>query len=100
MCLKKTVALILVVLTVLSLSSCKKYPYEAEYTEMGIPLKDYYKTGGVERCVWDIEYLNGNLFVGSGDYDKNKGPVIMYRYNFEEQAWKIDNRLSDEQMDR
>ena len=100
MCLKKTVALILVVLTVLSLSSCKKYPYEAEYTEMGIPLKDYYKTGGVERCAWDVEMYKDKLYVASGDYDKNKGPVMMWHYDFEEEGWKLDTALSDEQIER
>lgn len=99
--MKKIIAIVLALLCAVSVAGCKpKYPYEAEYTELGIPLKDYYKTGGIERCVWDIEYLDGNLFVGSGDYDKNKGPVMMYRYNFEEQAWKLDNSVLDEQIER
>ena len=99
-CLKKVISLLLVVTVILSLTSCSKYPYKAEYTEMGIPLKDYYKTGGVERCVWDLEFSDDKLYVGSGDYDKNKGPVIMYHYNFEEEEWKIDSGLSDEQIER
>ena len=98
--MKKITAFLLLAVTILALASCGKYPYQAEYAELGIPLKDYYKTGSIERCVWDVEYLDGNLFVGSGDYDKNKGPVMMYRYNFEEQAWKLDNSVSDEQIER
>lgn len=99
--MKKIIAVALALLCAISVAGCKPdYPYAAEYTELGIPLKDYYKTGGVERCVWDLEYFDGGLYVGSGDYDKNKGPVVVYHYNFEEQAWKIDSGLPDEQIER
>ena len=98
--MKRIVALMLTAVLVLSLASCKKYPYQAEYTELGIPLKDYYTTGGVERCVWDLEVLGNKLYVGSGDYDKNKGPVMMWHYDFEEQTWNLDTGLPDEQIER
>ena len=99
--MKKIIAIVIALLCAISVAGCKPdYPYAAEYTELGIPLKDYYKTGGVERCVWDLEYFDGGLYVGSGDYDKNKGPVVIYHYDFEEQAWKIDSGLPDEQIER
>ena len=84
--MKRIISFILIMAIVLSLAACNKYPYEAKYTEMGIPLKDYYKTGGVERCAWDIEMYKDKLYVASGDYDKNKGPVMMWYYDFEEKA--------------
>ena len=125
--MKKLLALMLCVLMTISLTACtkeqkgtnsdtasttsknqtqtkpkpkKEYPYEAEYTEMGIPLAEYYTEGGVERCVWDIEYFDGGIYVGSGDYDKNKGPVYMTHYSFEKGKWRFDTGLPDEQIER
>lgn len=118
--MKKIVALILCVLTVISFSSCSdkkeetpvqqeetpppkveiSYPYNAEYVEMGVPLAEYYRDGGVERCVWDIEYFDNGLFVASGDYDKNRGPVYMTHYSFDDEKWLFDTALPDEQIER
>lgn len=117
--MKKIVALILCVLAVVSLASCSdneekpvpkeetaapkvemNYPYTAEYTEMGIPLSEYYAEGGVERCVWDIEWFDNGLYVASGDYDKNKGPVYMTHYSFDDEEWVFDTALPDEQIER
>lgn len=99
--MKKIISVLLALLCVISIAGCKpNYPYEAEYTELGIPLKDYYKTGGIERCVWDIELYKDELYVGSGDYDKNKGPVNVWKYNFAEEEWKSNRALPDEQIER
>ena len=124
--MKRIIAIIFCILTVFSLTSCnkadntnstaqstvqtpnqneepkphKEYPYEAEYTELGIPLSGYYTDGGIERCVWDIEYYDGGIYVGSGDYDKNKGPIYMTHYSLKEEKWKVDTGLPDEQIER
>ena len=70
------------------------------YTELGIPLEQTYLRGGIERNPWDIEIYNGRLYVGSGDYDKNRGPVNLWYYDFDKQTWEIDTFLEDEQAGR
>ncbi|MBQ5810632.1 MAG: hypothetical protein IIW23_03535, partial [Clostridia bacterium] len=74
--------------------------YEANFVEMGIPLRDVYPEGGVERTVWGIEYYDGALYVGSGDYDLNRGPVNMAHYDLAKLEWKIDGLANDEQIER
>ncbi len=70
------------------------------YTELGVALEQTYMSGGVERNPWDIEMYNSRLYVGSGDYDRNYGPVNMWYYDFKKQTWEIDCFLEDEQASR
>lgn len=70
------------------------------YTELGVALEPYYRSGGVERNPWDIELYNGRLYVGSGDYDRNCGPIYVWCYDFEKKAFEIDTVLEDEQITR
>lgn len=70
------------------------------YTELGIPLEQTYQRGGIERNPWDIEMYQGRLYVGSGDYDKNRGPVNLWYYDFDKKTWEIDTFLEDEQAGR
>lgn len=70
------------------------------YTELGVAVEEWYYQGGVERNAWDVELFDGRLYVGSGDYDTNAGPVAMYHYDFEKKAWEVDTFLNDEQIGR
>ena len=70
------------------------------YTELGVAVEEWYYTGGVERNPWDVELYNGQLFVGSGDYDTNAGPVAMFHYDFAKKTWEVDTFLNDEQIGR
>lgn len=77
-----------------------KEPYEATYTEMGIPLAQTYFSGVIARCAWTVEMYEDCLYVGSGDYDTNSGPVNVWYYDFETETWEIDCFLPDEQVGR
>ncbi len=97
--MRKIISLVLILLTALSLCSCQRCSINAEYAELGVPLENYYGDG-IERNVWDIEYFDDMLFIGSGDYDKNKGPVQMYSYDLKEEKWEATELLPDEQIER
>ncbi len=96
----KRVLLLLCALMFVCTACAPRDPYEAEFTELGIPLKDVYPDGGVERTAWGIEYYDGALYVGSGDYDTNRGPVNMAHYDLAKSEWKIDGLADDEQIER
>lgn len=104
--MKKFLAVFIVVAMLFTATACGKteplvQPTEGQlYTEMGIPLELTYRSGGVERCAWDVEMYNNRLYVGSGDYDRNCGPVNVWYYDFEKKSWEIDGFLKDEQIGR
>ncbi len=70
---KKTVMFVLLLLIALNYSGCLNM--QARYTELGCPTADFYEEDPTARCVWDIIAWDGKLYVGSGDYDANAGPV-------------------------
>lgn len=100
--MRKIIAYFLCLLLAFSIIGCdlQDYPYKADYTELGAPINNYYEQGTVESCAWDVEIFDGSLFVGSGDYDKNKGPVNIWRYSIPEKAWYSDGLIQDEQIER
>ncbi len=74
--------------------------FEASYSSLGIPLESYYETGIPARTAWDVEIFDQQLFVGSGDYDANSGPVEIYSYDLQTENWEHSGTLPDEQADR
>ena len=72
---------------------------EASYESLGIPLSFYYE-GNRERTPWDIAVYDGKLFVASGDYDKNAGPVHLMQYDLNSGLWSESGILPDEQAER
>lgn len=74
--------------------------FEASYSNLGIPLESYYDTGIPARTAWDVEIFDQKLFVGSGDYDANSGPVEIYSYDLQTENWQHTGTLPDEQADR
>ncbi|MBR6532840.1 MAG: hypothetical protein IKT44_00205, partial [Clostridia bacterium] len=92
--------LLSVCLLVLATGCTEEASLEATYTELGIPLEQYYPTGGIERCAWDVEVYNNALYVASGDYDVNKGPVSVWCYNIKNGIWENSAELPDEQIER
>lgn len=100
--MKRILALILTVLMLFTVCGCsiQDYPYKASYKELGVALEDYYTTGGIQRCVWDIEAYNGKIYVASGDYGENKGPVKLKAYDIDNKEWVSEGYLSDEQIER
>ncbi len=100
--MKRISALLLAVFMLFTVCGCNvgDYPLKASYNELGVPLSDYYTSGGIQRCVWDIEAYNGKIYVASGDYDKNKGPVNIKYYDVDKKEWVNDGSLPDEQIER
>ena len=70
------------------------------YTELEIPSRDRYPVGAFARCPWDMIVWEDRLYVGSGDYGDNAGPVHMWCYDFAEQSWNADNIVNDEEISR
>ena len=51
------------------------------YIELGIPSCERYPEGIRARNPWDMAIFGDKLYIGSGDYDKNSGPVDMWCYD-------------------
>lgn len=89
-------------LALLPLPACQNdhaVAYEASYESLGIPLSFYYE-GGRERTPWDITVHDDKLFVASGDYDKNAGPIHLMQYDLHSGLWSESGVLPDEQAER
>ncbi len=74
--------------------------YEADTINLGIPLKAHYSDVQRARTAWDVEYFDDKLFVASGDYDKNAGPVPIYHYDFSLKQWINGGTVADEQVEQ
>lgn len=70
------------------------------YTELGIPLAQKYPGGDLARCVWDMAIHEGGIFLGSGDYDKNRGPVEIWRYDIAGNVFTQSGTVPDEEVNR
>ena len=94
----------LLLLFALLLSSCAKKPPETvhriPYTAIGTPSREAYPDGGIARSPWDMILYDGDLFVGSGDYDRNAGPVPIYCYSTKSGEWTASERLAEEEINR
>lgn len=89
-------------LALLPLPACQKDhtgTYEASYESLGVPLSFYYEAGR-ERTPWELTIYDDKLFVASGDYDKNAGPVHMMQYDLHSGLWSESGILPDEQAER
>ncbi len=101
--MKKLFALIyslLIIMITVGHDNAEKYPYEVSFTELSIPLSGYYTEGTFSRCALDIEICDDRLYVGSGDYDKNAGPVNIFYYDIKNKKWVNDGLLEDEEISR
>lgn len=70
------------------------------YTELGIPSCERYSEGICARNPWDMVIFENRLYIGSGDYDKNSGPVDMWRYDIKNGTWSNSGTLPEEEIDR
>ena len=68
------------------------------YTELGIPLAQKYPKGDPARCAWDMAIHAGGIFLGSGDYDKNRGPAEIWRYDIASSTFAQSAVLPDEEI--
>lgn len=75
-------------------------PDEISYTDLGIPLANRYTADNSGRNIWDMTVFDGKLYIGSGDYDKNAGPVEAWCYDIISREWSNSGTLPDEQINR
>ena len=72
--------------------------------DLGIPLLGQYDDSSMAniraRCSWDMKAYGGRIYVGSGDYDTNKGPVTVWSYDPETKKWSGSAALADEHVKR
>ena len=82
---------------ILLLCSCNT---GTQVEELGIPLLEQYPEDPMSRLVWDMHLLDGKLYVGSGNYDKNSGPVDIWYYDLNASNWNKEGTLPDEEINR
>jgi len=91
--------LIIILITVLGCSAQAPID-DITYVELGIPTSSRYSQGIRARCPWDMVVWNDCLYVGSGDYDSNAGPVDIWCYDREEDAWGNTGTVPEEEISR
>lgn len=48
------------------------------------------------RCPWDIKVFEGKVYVGSGDYGANTGPIVIWAYDIASGKWVSTGSVRDE----
>lgn len=95
---------LLALLCALLLSSCaKKTPetvHRIPYTAIGNPTAEAFPDNGFARSPWDMALYKDVLYIGSGDYDKNVGPISIHSYNTQTSAWTKSEPLPEEEFNR
>jgi hypothetical protein len=71
---------------------------QPEIVNLGIPTEMVYTKAEhvTARSVWDMAVLDGKLYIGCGDYDKNSGNTTMFAYDIEKDKWTSTGILNDE----
>ncbi|MBQ3598323.1 MAG: hypothetical protein II987_03550 [Clostridia bacterium] len=94
--------IILCIFTIANLASCsgQKTVDDVSYAELGIPTAKRYTEGISARNPWDMAIFDDKLYIGSGDYDANSGPVDMWCYNLDSETWSNSGTLLEEEIDR
>lgn len=94
------IILCVAVITVLTSCSEAKTIDSVSYIELGIPASERYPEGISARTPWDMAIFDDKLYIGSGDYDKNSGPVDMWCYDIDNNTWSNSGTLPEEEIDR
>ena len=100
--MKKFSVFCILLLILCTLASCTftRTVDDIVYTELGIPASSRYSEGNRARNPWDMVVLDGKLYVGSGDYDSNAGPVDIWAYDIAHDTWDISGTVPDEEVFR
>lgn len=92
----------LCLIAIANLTSCSgtKTIDSIAYTELGIPTSERYSEGVTARSPWDMAINENKLYIGSGDYDTNAGPVDMWCYDIDKKTWSNSGTVPEEEIDR
>lgn len=77
----------------LTLVGCEKEP---EVKELGIPTERQFSLGAMARCPWDLTIFENKVFVGSGDYGLNTGPIVIWAYDMQSGKFVSTGDVRDE----
>jgi len=78
----------------------KELDYSNKIEDLGIPLINKYPNDPASRTVWDMQLYNNRIYIGSGNYDTNTGPVDVYYYDLTKEEFVKEGTLQDEQINR
>lgn len=73
---------------------------KARYIDLGIPLEQRYTASQMAIYPWDMIVFDDYLYVGSGDWQTNKGPIDMWRYDIKNKEWEKSGSVPDETVNR
>lgn len=95
-------AFVICCVALISLTSCAMHETidSIPYVEVGIPSSERYAEGIRARSPWDMAIFDNKLYIGSGDYDANAGPIDMWCYDIENSTWSNSGTLPEEEIDR
>ena len=100
--MKRFICILLSIMFFVNISGCsvQSPANDITYVELGIPTASRYSEGIRARCPWDMIVWNEKLYVGSGDYDSNSGPVDIWRYDTTKGVWENSGTVPDEEISR
>jgi len=75
-------------------------PYVANKIDLGIPELANRSTSDklFSRNIWDMKTYKGKVYMGLGDYDRNKGPCNIHAYNSVTESIELTGQVYDEEV--
>ncbi len=100
--MKRMTCILLIITMLIAISGCfLQAPVDyVGYLELGIPTQSRYLKGIRARCPWDMIIWDEKLYIGSGDYGLNAGPVDIWCYDIQESTWENSGTVPDEEISR
>jgi len=73
-----------------------------EAVKIGKPTEGRYPSNDYADCyarsVWDMQYYNGKIYIGSGDYTKNRGPIDIWSFADDSGSFIKEITVPEEQI--
>jgi len=88
------------IISTICANACVTENWEIEY--LGNPSKAQYPDTSPEeinaRNVWDLQYFDGKIYIGLGDYNNNMGPVILNAFDCNANQFVTIGEITEEQI--
>ncbi|MBR5241666.1 MAG: hypothetical protein IKV20_00880 [Clostridia bacterium] len=94
-------ALVFALFLALMLTGCEIHSHDPLYTKpekLPDVIAAHYGDSITPRNVWDMEILDGRLYVSTGDYDKNSGRTPLFVYDISTDTWDTSYLTNDEAL--
>ena len=69
---------------------------DADVVELGMLSYRNYGTASLANTAWDVKIWNGQVYCGSGDYNKNAGKVPLLSYDIATNRWQFHGDMPDQ----